>query len=494
MPVLATRERQGGDAARQGSGTIGLKCGRRCGGQVVGCAPAGGAFTSVPDLDYFYIVPILAVLILVHEFGHFITARMCGVKVEEFGIGLPPRVFGRQWKGNLWSINAIPFGGFVRVKGEDGSNMDPDSMNAKPPHQRAFFLSAGAGMNVLFAIALMAVVIGIQGVPHTNVYITDVVAGSPAAKAGWQAGDRIVEVNGDRAETNGEVANATSSHGGEEVAFTIERRGKLIETVVVPREDPPEGQGAVGVGLLGNPRTEGEVVVEEVGAGSPAAAAGIQPGDRIVTVNDRPAHDTYVLGVEINRFIGFDLPVTLDRNGETISTAIAVPDVETGEDPIVATGVTEILHDPTYESVPPLKIIPRGFQESYDLGKQMVIGVKQLFSDRENLEQVAGPVGMAQLTNTLVELDSPIPVWVRLAQFSILLSLNLAILNLLPLPALDGGRLLFVGLEVIRGGRKIAPEKEGLVHFAGLVLLLGLMFVIAYNDIKRIIEGNSFLD
>ncbi|MGH2534916.1 MAG: M50 family metallopeptidase [Thermomicrobiales bacterium] len=448
----------------------------------------------MPDIGYFYIVPILAVLILVHEFGHFITARMCGVKVEEFGIGLPPRLFGIPWKDTLWSVNLIPFGGFVRVKGEDGSNMEPDSMNAKPPHQRAFFLSAGAGMNVLFAIILMAIVIGIQGVPHTNVYITDVVPGSPAAKAGWQAGDRIVEVNGERVETNQEVSNVTSSRAGDEITFTVERRGNLIDTTVIPRENPPEGEGAVGVGLLGNPRTEGEVIIEAVEAGSAAAEAGIQPGDRIVTANERDVFDTYILGVELDRFVGFDLPLTLDRGGEIVSTEIAVLEPETGEDPILATGITQVQHSPIYESVPALKVIPRGFEESYDLGKQMVLGIKRLFSSREDLGQVAGPVGMAQLTNTLVEIDSPIPVWVRLAQFSILLSLNLAILNLIPLPALDGGRLLFVLLEVVRGGRKIAPEKEGLVHFAGLVILLGLMFVIAYQDIKRLIEGNSFLD
>jgi regulator of sigma E protease len=441
--------------------------------------------------SYLLIVPILAVLILVHEFGHFISARMCGVKVEEFGLGIPPRVFGRMWKGVLWSINAIPFGGFVRVKGEDGANMDPDSMNSQPPHERAFFLTAGVGMNVLFAVVLMIVVIGLQGVTHSNTYIASVEAGSPAAKAGWKTGDRIVDVNGNRVETDQELVNATQSHAGSRITVTVERRGKLVDTTIIPRKNPPKGQGAMGIGI--NTWTVGTVALDSVTPGSPAAKAGLQPGDKLVSINNRQINDTFVLSTELTRYVGFDVPITYERNGTNHQTKIAVPEPETGQDPVAAIGITQVSLNPVYEKVPPLKIIPRGFEEAYNTTKQMVIGIKELFSSRENLTQVAGPVGMAQLTSELVERQSPIPVWVRLSQLSILLSLNLAILNLLPLPALDGGRLMFVLLEVIRGGRKIAPEKEGLVHFAGLVLLLALMFVIAFHDIERLFNGTSFL-
>ncbi len=441
--------------------------------------------------SYLLIVPILAILILVHEFGHFISARMCGVKVEEFGLGIPPRVFGRMWKGVLWSINAIPFGGFVRVKGEDGANMDPDSMNSQPPHERAFFLTAGVGMNVLFAIVLMIVVIGLQGVTHSNTYIASVEPGSPAAKAGWLTGDRIVEVNGNRVETDQELVNATQSHAGSQITVTVERRGKLVDTTIVPRKNPPKGQGAMGIGI--HTWTVGTVTLDNIAPGSAAAKAGLQAGDELVSINNRQITDTFVLSTELTRYIGFDAPITYERNGTTHQTKIVVPEAETGQDQVAAVGITQVSLNPVYEKVPPLKIIPRGFEEAYDTTKQMVIGIKELFSSRENLSQVAGPVGMAQLTSELVERQSPIPVWVRLSQLSILLSLNLAILNLLPLPALDGGRLMFVLLEVIRGGRKIAPEKEGLVHFAGLVILLALMFVIAFHDIERLFNGTSFL-
>jgi regulator of sigma E protease len=185
-------------------------------------------------------------------------------------------------------------------------------------------------------------------------------------------------------------------------------------------------------------------------------------------------------------------PLTFERDGEIFSTEIFVTEPETGQDVFNAVGLMTIRFVPVYEDVPPLQVIPRGFEEAYDMTKQMVIGIRELFRSPEQLSNVAGPIGMGQLTSEIIE-ESPLPLWIVLANLTMVLSLNLAILNLLPLPALDGGRLFFVMIEVLRGGRKIAPEKEGLVHFAGLVLLLGLMFVIAFVDIDRINDGRSFL-
>lgn len=441
-------------------------------------------------LNGLYIVPVLAVLILVHEFGHFFSARMCGVKVEEFGIGIPPRVKGWKWKNVLWSVNAIPFGGFVRVKGEDGTNMEPDSMNAQPPHERAFFLAAGAAMNVILAVVLMIFVVGIEGVNHERVYVTVVQAGSPAAKAGWKAGDRLVEIAGKNVDGTDVVSSATRSHAGEAVTAVIERRGQLITTTLIPRKHPPEGEGPAGIGL--DSRYIGKLIVEKVDPGSPAAAAGLQPGDVITAINNRQATDFFVLATELTRFEGFSVPFTYERDGVANRASLDVPgDVGTG-DVFAAIGLPEMLQKPTPEKVPALKVIPRGFQEAYRTTVSMVRGIKQLFSSRDNLKQVAGPIGMGQLTSELVE-QSPFPLWVTLANLGIILSLNLALLNLLPLPALDGGRLMFVLIEVVRGGKKIAPEKEGFVHFAGLVILIGFMFVVGFFDVNRLLDGRSFI-
>lgn len=441
-------------------------------------------------LDWFYIIPILAVLIIVHELGHFFAARKCGAKVEEFGIGLPPRLFGFVRKDVLWSINAIPFGGFVRVKGEDGKNLEPDSMNAQPPLERLFFLSAGIMMNILLAVVLMILVIGFKGVPHYNTYIADVAPGSPAAKAGWNGGDRIVAIDGQEMETIEEVIANTRSHAGEPVTVTLERRGNLVDTTLVPRQDPPKGEGRIGVGL--RQISEGEVFAEIIGSVSAVAAAGIQPGDRIIEINGREVTDPYVLSVEMERYVGAKVPVTILRDGVAIETAIAVPRPQTGTSINEVAGFDQVRLNTIFESVPPLQVVPRGFEEAYNTTVMMLKGVKELFSSRENLSQVAGPVGMAQLTSEIVK-ESTLPLWVTLGNFAILLSLNLAFLNLLPIPGLDGGRMVFVILEMLRGGKRLAPEREGMVHLAGIVLLIGLMFVIAFSDIRRIVNGDSFL-
>jgi regulator of sigma E protease len=439
-------------------------------------------------LSWFYIIPILGVLIFIHECGHFFAARMCGVKVEEFGMGIPPKIFGWVRNGVVYSVNLIPFGGFVRVKGEDGENMEPDSMNAKSPGQRAFFLSAGIIMNILFAVVLMIVVVGVKGVPHREVYITGVGAGSPAAAAGWQVGDRIVSADGKDVDSTQELVQKTTRDAGSPIDFVIERNGEFYESTLTPRKHPPEGEGRVGVNL-GDPLVS-DVVVSEITPDSAAVSAGLQPGDLLISANGRDVTSAFVLQTEMNRFENAPMPIVYERNGEQYDATLQVPTPQNDTTLVLSAGFEKMVETPIFEKVPPLKVIPRGFQEAYNQTRLMVEGIIQMFQNPGLLRQTAGPVGMAQLTHELVE-QSTLPVWYTLATLSILLSLNLAFLNLLPIPALDGARLMFVFIELIRG-RRVAPEKEGLVHLVGFVMLIGLMFVIAFNDIRRIIDGGSF--
>jgi regulator of sigma E protease len=440
-------------------------------------------------INGLYIIPILAVLILVHEIGHFVAARLIGVKVEEFGIGIPPRIKGWRRNGVLWSVNWIPFGGFVKVLGEDGKANDPESINAKSPAKRAFFLVAGSAMNFLLAFVLMILVVGFQGISRSNVYIASVVPASPAEAAGWEAGDRIVEVAGVPVESSADVGQRAREFSGNPMSVVVERNGELVETSVVPRVNPPAGEGPTGVGINDSPLSD--ATVEAVTGTSPASDAGLQSGDRIVAVGSAQVSDPYALQFALTSASGSTVPVEVARGGEQITVSLVVPMLDAEGDLLQQLGL-DIAINPRFERVPLGSIIPVGIAQAWEQSAQMLSGIRDLVTGRAPLDQIAGPLGMGQITSEIVS-ASPLPLWVTLAQLAILLSLNLAVLNLLPLPALDGGRLLFVIVEVLRGGKKLAPEREGIVHVAGLILLLGFMVIVLVLDALRIYEGRSFL-
>lgn len=440
-------------------------------------------------LNGLYIIPILAILILVHEFGHFFGARVIGAKVEEFGIGFPPRLKGWMRDGVLWSINWLPFGGFVKVLGDDGKSEDPQSINAKSPGQRALFLVAGSAMNFLLAFVLMMVVVGVQGISQSNVYIASVQPDSPAATATWAPGDRVVEVAGAPVSGSGDISSHARDFAGQPMSVVIERGGQRMDTTVTPRANPPAGQGPTGVTI--SEVAVANIAVRTIAVDSPLAASGLKPGDVLVSINGQPVSDAFKLQAALESASDKTVPVVA-RQGQTESTLdVAFPKLDTTTDMLAQLGL-DLQVQPIFEHVPLTQVIPVGFGQAWAQTGTMLSGLRDLFTGRAPLDQIAGPLGMGQATSEIIS-ASPLPLWVTLANLAILLSLNLAVLNLLPLPALDGGRLLFVIIEVLRGGKKMAPEREGVVHFTGLVLLVGAMVIIFVLDALRIHDGKSFL-
>jgi len=518
------------------------------------------------------IIPILAFLIIIHELGHFWSARSVGVTVEEFGIGIPPRVKGWRRKGVLWSINWIPFGGFVRVKGEDAADMSPGSMNAKGPLQRAFFLSAGSTMNFLAAIVLSILIVAFKGVPESssNAFIAEVVANSPAETAGWRPGDAIVAVGGQPVSDRDGLQDAISDHTGSSVGVTIRRDDQRIETTVSPRTDPPKRQGATGISIV-----DGQLSIlriTDVAPGSLAADAGWRSGDEIVAIdgiriesgalsaiilsnnigetigitlerdgttvetkltvppqdvwltevaNDSAASDALLYAndqvISINgqpvadasgfletleAVAGSTVPLEVLRDGQSIGTEIAVPALEKDQTALEAIGANARAESPydsigadgvyarVYHDVSLTRIIPEGWNQFWEITSGTFAGLKQMATEGIDRNALVGPVGMGQMTSELLS-QSAAPAWVTLSIITVVISVALGVLNLMPLPALDGGRLLFVLVEVLRGGRRISPEKEGLVHLAGMVVLLGIMFYVAFGDVSRLRDGRS---
>ena len=338
---------------------------------------------------------VLLVLVLAHELGHFIAARAFKVKIIEFGVGFPPRLLSRKRGDIVYSVNAVPLGGFVKLAGEEDPNV-PGALASKSWGVRILVLSAGSLMNLILPILLLSIAFML---PHNAVMgavtVEEIAPNSPAAIAGIQPGDVLLSINGTPLNSIGDLQRLIQLNLGNEITMAVKRGDALREVKVVPRWKPPPGQGAVGIlSRLVNP-----TVVSES-----------EPFWRAVPMGATECVEIFVLFKnEIVRWIIGTSPV-----------------------------------------------------------------------------QVTGPVGIAQLTGEVARAGiSP------LFEFAAFISINLGIINIFPLPALDGGRIAFVVLEMMRRGRRVSPKTEGLVHMIGFALLMSLVLVITYHDILNIITSGS---
>jgi len=347
----------------------------------------------------------LIILIVFHELGHFILAKKFGVEVEEFGIGYPPRLCGKIFKGTLYSLNLLPFGAFVKIKGEEGGIEDVRSFSTKPIWQRALIILGGVASFWLIAAVLLSIVFGL-GVPQSisddieannpKVQIIAVVSDSPAEKAGIKIGDTIKEFSIFNSKFSidkiGQVQELTEIYKNEEIILTIERGKKIFNTTLVPRISPPEGEGAMGVALT---RT---------------------------TLVRYPWYLAPVKGVE----------ACFNLTGSIIA------------------GLSQVLGNLIY-------------------GKGLPAGA-----------QLMGPIGIGLLMTQVARFGATYYL-----QFVALIAIYLAVFNILPIPALDGGKLLFLAIEKVRG-RALNPKIEQNITVVFFVLLISIMILVTIKDIIRI--------
>ncbi len=420
---------------------------------------------------------VLTPIVLVHELGHFIAARLSNIRVEEFGFGLPPRaaVLAKR-KGTIFSLNWIPLGGFVRPAGEDDPGVEGGLAGASK-RARFFVLVAGAGANFIMAFLIWwgAYVIG---PPAVAVGMVD--PGTPAEEAGLQAGDFFVEVNGQAALNSNDIANPMYANGGEPVDLVVKRDGELLPLTVVPRaegEYDANEEGPLGVRLAYS-----TVEVTAVAPQSPAADAGLQPGDVIVSVGDglmastEDAFDSY-----LSEHIGQSVPLTVSRNGEIVETAVTPANPGDFSAGLLGASFSN-LNDR----------ISRGPIESMRASVQSIwsymtifVRVPTMLIRGEISPSEARPVsviGISQMAGQMVEASAVNNTLFPFLNITAFISVALGLTNLLPIPALDGGRILFVLIEAVRG-RRIEPEREGMVHVVGMLFLLGLMVLMIVQDI-----------
>lgn len=434
-------------------------------------------------------IAVLGFLVTMHELGHFTVAKLAKVRVLEFGIGLPPRVFGFTRGGTLYSLNLLPIGGFVRMLGEEDPSA-PDSFAAKPAWQRLAILAAGPAMNAILPVILLAGVFMLpQSVPVTDVAVTSVAPDSPAAQAGVLSGDLVRSADGRRVRTSADLVTAINVRLGADTRWIVERDGRLVELhIAEARVAPPPGQGAVGVSLA-----DSSLSVEGVSPGSPAARSGLQSGDLILGAGGRR-----VLSEEDLRAALADpaeepqdepatAPATATAATGTV-TALRGGEVVTLEPPTgvgALDGLTLTAKPEERQTLGPIAALGAGLGRIADILLLLRNEASRWIAGTASIE-VAGPIGIAQITGDVARIGvNPLITWTAL------LSLNLAVVNLLPIPALDGGRIAFVLVEMARGGRRLAPQKERFVHAVGFALLIGLIVAISVNDVRRLLSGWS---
>ena len=419
---------------------------------------------------------VLGVLVFVHELGHFLAARRLGVRVLTFSLGFGPKLLKVRRGDTEYCISVIPLGGYVKMAGEnpdDPRTGRPDEFLSKTKWERFQILIMGPAMNIILAVVVMAIVLA-QGA-EVPIYqdqppiVGAVSPGSPAEKAGIQRGDRILTVAGDQVDTWDDLFIAVGTRPDRDVALTVMRDG---QTRSVSLRTVSEGSFEIGnIGVLPdiNP------IVASVIAGEPAERAGLKAGDVVIAVNGERMVTRPQFIEAISRNGGKEIDLTIERDEQQLHIA-ATPE-QRGDRGMLGLYVTE----PTRSFTPgPLEAIQLSVQKNIEFGGLIFKTLGGLFIGETSPRQLMGPVAIAQLSG-----ESAQAGWIALFTLMASISLNLGLLNLLPIPVLDGGHILIMALEgVARRDFSMAVKEKMLL--AGFVLLMMLMVTVIYNDLTRI--------
>jgi regulator of sigma E protease len=436
-------------------------------------------------------IVVLGILIFVHELGHFLVAKRSGVGVLKFSLGFGPKLVGVKRGETEYLISALPLGGYVKMIGEDPGDQSPEatdpqrSFSRKSVGSRARIILAGPLANLVLPVLIFWGVFIFVGQPYLLPIVGTPAPGSPAAQAGLLPGDRLTAVDGVRIERWDEVEAALQASAGRALTLTVTRDGRTFDVRVEPRVIKTRdifGQEIevwdLGLGPLVSTRI-GQVIPGHV-----AQQAGLRSGDRIVSLNGSPVSEWEQLAKAIYANPGKRVRLTVERDGQRFDLEVTPrPTRErgtAGEEEIGKIGIGSALES-QYRRLNPVVALFAGVRETARLSVLTVNGFVKLIEGKISPKTIGGPILITQMAGEVVQRGT-----VQLLSFTALLSINLAILNLLPIPVLDGGHLLFSLIEWLRG-KPVSLRRREIAQQAGIVLLVGLMIFAFYNDIFRLL-------
>ncbi len=431
-------------------------------------------------ISVFAFVFVLGVLVVLHEAGHFLAARLVGARVEVFSVGFGKRLWGFERGGTDYRLSLIPLGGYVRIPGLGPDESTVAGVETTAPVEllarwrRALILLAGPLTNVVGAVLFLALafVIGaevpaFQEQPPVAGWVEP---GSPAARAGVLAGDRITAVDGLRVAIWRDLDTALLTSGGHQVRLAVDRQGQALE---IPLTLEKVTRYALGYSGIAPPI---EPAVTSVQRGSPAEAAGIAAGDRIVAVDGEAVNHFYDLVRLISPRPGVPLRLTVLRDGSTLEIEVTPRD-EGGEGRIGVLPVQPM----AVVTLGPLAALRAGALECSRLTVETYRVLTKLLSFRASLRQVSGPIDIARISGEAARGGPNRLIW-----FMGVISLQLGIINLLPIPILDGGHLTILGFEAVIRRDLSLRLKERILEY-GFYLLLVLMVVVLFNDVRKVL-------
>lgn len=420
---------------------------------------------------------IFSVIIIFHELGHFLLAKRNGIKVTEFSLGMGPRLLSTQKGETRYSLKLFPIGGSCMMVGEDDDDDSEGSFNKASVWARISVVAAGPIFNFILAFVFAMIITSVAG--YDPARVLQVEENSPAAKAGLQEGDIITEFQGRNIVLGRDLDSYMMLHGleDEDITLTYKRDGKEKE---VSFEAYSEEKYMLGFSYV--PTPDGEPEVTQVVLNGAMMEAGVQVGDIIREINGEAIETSQEIQEywEKNPLDGSEISLGIERDGE-VQTISLKPQMTKQID-------TGFVYNLYREKTNFLGVLRYSASEVRYWISNTIESLMMLIKGQFSVNDLSGPVGIIDVIGDSYEEakeEGSVMVWLQMLYWAILLSANLGVMNLLPIPALDGGRLVFLAVEAVRK-KKLDPNVEGMIHFAGFVLLMLLMVFVMFNDFRRL--------